>query len=238
MSREQPPSIPRKGLSESSAAVYRPLVSEAGPSDSNPNHYHHHHHEGLEEEEEGEEAPPYSGPTSPSMVAPVAPLPQPTYPGLPHLDYSLYSPSTFELSSDTSRITSYSPPLSLYPDSLASLIKSLATVPPKPLVRIVGKREDDPTGVGFDIKLNLMNLIFPEGSQEKSRMNYVKIIGSGEMGFRGGTKASTAPTMASLEEWTTAYCQDGSAIKQYVLCPLTFPRLAFHPRQLSPSHKT
>lgn len=58
-----------------------------------------------------------------------------------------------------------------------------------------------------------MNLIVPEGN-EKAKMNYVKIIGPGEMGFRGATKSSTTPSLASLDEWARLYCEDPSAIKQ------------------------
>lgn len=61
-----------------------------------------------------------------------------------------------------------------------------------------------------------MNLIVPEGN-EKAKMNYVKIIGPGEMGFRGATKSSTTPSLASLDEWARLYCEDPSAIKQFVL---------------------
>lgn len=58
-----------------------------------------------------------------------------------------------------------------------------------------------------------MNLIVPDDA--KSRLNYVKVIGPGELGFRGGTKETTAPTVGgSLEEWARRFCEDGAAIKQ------------------------
>ncbi len=60
-----------------------------------------------------------------------------------------------------------------------------------------------------------MNLIVPdEGKGGRGRMNYVKLIGPGESGFRGGFKQSTAPERARLEEWCRAYCEDSSSIKQ------------------------
>jgi hypothetical protein len=204
------PFHPQKGLQELSDTSHNSV--EAGPSNFEGNY-------DDEEDERPYTPPPYSGPTTSSMIAPALPQPQPKYPGLPRLDYSLYSPETFILSQDTTRITSYSPHLSTCPPAhLSSLIKSLATVPPKPIVRLVGT--NDPAGLGFDIKLNLMNLIVPEGD-EKSRMNYVKIIGPGEKGFRGATKASTTPGLSSLDEWARVYCQDNSSIKQYAY-PDTF----------------
>jgi hypothetical protein len=85
-------------------------------------------------------------------------------------------------------------------------------VPPKPIIRIKGT--DSSTGtVDFDVKLNLMNLIVPE--MEKGRMHYLKIIGSGEPGFRGETRMTTAPTITGgLDEWARMFCADGGALKQ------------------------
>ena len=83
-------------------------------------------------------------------------------------------------------------------------------MPPKPQIRIVG------TGVhgtiDFDVKLNLMNLIVTD--DVKNRMNYVKIIGPGDVGFRGETTASTLPSLGSLEEWVRRFCEDAGPIKQ------------------------
>ena len=67
-----------------------------------------------------------------------------------------------------------------------------------------------------------MNLIVPE--DEKRRMNYVKLIGKGEVGYRGDFKKSSFPEKASLEEWCRVYCEDSAGIKQFVLphYPLSF----------------
>ncbi|TVY31813.1 hypothetical protein LSUB1_G008624, partial [Lachnellula subtilissima] len=144
-----------------------------------------------------------------------APPPQNiTYPGLPHLDYRLYAPSTFLLSADKSEIKSYETRLSTYPNALVSLIQSVATVPPKPHVRIVGKSSDGT--VDFDVTMNAMNLIVPDADR-KGKMNYVRIIGPGETGFRGETKETLAPDLGNLDNWARSYCADTSAIKQFVL---------------------
>lgn len=147
-----------------------------------------------------------------------APQPQPTYPGLPRLNYSLYTPPTFTLSEDQKTLTSHSPELSIYPTKLISLIQSLATVPPKPQIRIIGKSASGE--IDFDVRLNLMNLIVPEERKGGSgMMNYVKVIGKGEMGFRGEGKEAQVPDLGSLEEWAGRYCKDQNSIKRFVYSP-------------------
>lgn len=70
------------------------------------------------------------------------------------------------------------------------------------------------TGKVFDIKLNIMTLIAPPASDKKGEgMNYLKVIGDGEMGWRGGTKEAVLPSKGTLEEWCRVFCEDGSAIK-------------------------
>jgi hypothetical protein len=187
-------------MSEPSYAVHRP--SEAGPSSPQS--------PGLDSDDEPNTPPPYSGPTTSSMSLPQPAQSQLCYPGLPRLEYKLYTPEAFTLSADSTTVTSYEPRYSTHPNALVSLIKSLATVPPKPQIRIVG------TGVhgtiDFDVKLNLMNLIVTD--DVKNRMNYVKIIGPGDVGFRGETTASTLPSLGSLEEWVRRFCEDAGPIKQ------------------------
>lgn len=64
-----------------------------------------------------------------------------------------------------------------------------------------------------------MNLIVPEeGKGGSARMNYVKVIGKGEMGFRGEGKEALVPDLKSLEEWARRFCEDQSSIKRYVTC--------------------
>jgi len=98
--------------------------------------------------------------------------------------------------------------------ALVSLIQSLATVPPKPQIRIVGKSSSHGE-VDFDVKINLMTLIATD--DVKRRMNYVKLIGPGDVGFRGETSQTTTPSVTGgLEEWAQLFCADTALIKQLV----------------------
>lgn len=91
-------------------------------------------------------------------------------------------------------------------------MQSLATVPPKPTIRIIGKTHNSDSHIDFDIKVNLMNLIVPDS--DKRRMNYIKIIGPGETGLRGESKETAVPHVTGLEAWARKYCEDGASIKQ------------------------
>jgi hypothetical protein len=72
--------------------------------------------------------PPYSGPSSTSQVNVSRPANEPRgpqkHPGLPRLDYRLYSPPLFELSSDATVIKSTAPYLSTNVPALVSLIRA------------------------------------------------------------------------------------------------------------------
>jgi len=48
------------------------------------------------------------------------------------------------------------------------------------------------------MSMNAMNLIVPD-IDRKGKMNYVRIIGPGEAGFRGDTKETLAPDRGTLE---------------------------------------
>jgi hypothetical protein len=203
MSGNDQPVLP-KGYSEASYAVNRP--SDAGPS--SPRSL-----EADDNDERPNTPPPYSGPTTSSMSQPQPVRSQLHYPGLPRLEYRLYTPATFTLSSDSTTITSYEPRFSTYPTALVSLIQSLATVPPKPQIRILGRSAGGE--IDFDVKINLMNLIVAD--DVKGRMNYVKIIGSGDMGYRGELNETTSPSVTGgLEEWARLFCADTASIKQFV----------------------
>ncbi|CZT04730.1 hypothetical protein WAI453_007714 [Rhynchosporium graminicola] len=213
--------IPQKGVAEPGVAVHRSTYTESSLSSSHPQPQSDgRHRQPDQNEEQSHEPPPYSGPTSSTMtpIRTTAPHAQQSYPGLPRLNYSLYTPPTFTLSEDQKTLTSQCPELSIYPTKLNSLIQSLATVPPKPQIRITGKSSNGV--VDFDLRINLMNLIVPEEGKPGSgggRMNYVKIIGKGEMGFRGEGKEAQVPDLRSLEEWARRYCEDQSSIKRFVL---------------------
>ena len=82
-----------------------------------------------------------------------------------------------------------------------------------------------------------MNLIVPPENEGKGRgrMNYVKVIGRGEMGFRGEGKESVLPHVeGGLEEWVRLFCEDEGAIKQCVL----FPSLLFSDHTYFPCWKS
>lgn len=148
------------------------------------------------------------------------PTPQPQeYPGLPRLDYRLYSPPLFELSSDCTTIKSTAPYLSSTVEALTALVRAQVTVPPKPQVHITGKRGSK---IDFAIKLNLLPLLVPEGGTEDRRTprSYIRCVGSGESALRGGTKPDLLPDLGdhpSLEVWARRFINDPNQVKAFVL---------------------
>ncbi|KAM5348517.1 hypothetical protein ACJ41O_008341 [Fusarium nematophilum] len=165
--------------------------------------------------------PPYSGPST-ALIAPTSPAvdnetvtKRPTrYPGLPRLDYRLYSPPLFKLSNDFKTLSSRAEYLSTKPSALVSLIRSQASVPPKPQIHVRGSRGRK---VDFDIKLNLMSLLVPE--DEKQRIDYIRCVSEGELAYRGGVKPDMFPEVgdAGLEEWCRRFVQDTSSVKLFAL---------------------
>ncbi|KAH8736644.1 hypothetical protein BGZ61DRAFT_338587 [Ilyonectria robusta] len=164
--------------------------------------------------------PPYSGPST-SLIA-RSPAQQdiertkfPTrYPGLPRLDYRLYSPPLFKLSNDSKTLSSRAEYLSTNANALVSLIRAQASVPPKPQIHIRGSRGRK---VDFNIQLNLMNLLVPD--DEKQRIDYIRCVGEGELAYRGGSRPDVLPEVGEggLEEWCRRYVQDASAVKLFAL---------------------
>ncbi|KAK3940637.1 poly(A) polymerase [Diplogelasinospora grovesii] len=165
----------------------------------------------------GPTPPPYSGPSN--ITQEPAPRPQlrgpQKYPGLPQLDYRLYSPPLFELSSDCTTIRTTAPYLSTNATALVSLIRAQSTVPPKPQIHIVGKRGNHK--VDFAIKLNLMSLLVPEDPRQ--RMDYVRCVGDDELAMRGGYKPSTEPVFGDggVEEWVRRFIEDSGPVKTFTL---------------------
>ncbi|KAL2153147.1 hypothetical protein VTH82DRAFT_4302 [Thermothelomyces myriococcoides] len=183
---------------------------------------------GLEPVPRSPTPPPYSGPSSPAQEPPAqshelqaaGPKTLPRYPGLPVLDYRLYKPPLFELSSDKTAIKTTAALYSTSAEALVALIKQQATVPPKQHVHIVGRRGASPTSgrVDFDIKLNLLSLLVPEDPRQ--RLDYLRCVSSGEVAFRGGTKPSTQPEVdgeSSLEAWAARFVADTSSVKSFAL---------------------
>ncbi|KAM7202067.1 hypothetical protein V8F33_003074 [Rhypophila sp. PSN 637] len=161
--------------------------------------------------------PPYSGPSTSSIqqVPPPQPKGPQKYPGLPKLDYRLYSPPLFESSADHTTIKSTAPYLSTNVTAMVSLIRAQSTIPPKPQVHVTGKRGSHK--IDFAIKLNLMPLLVPE--DPKQRIDYIRCVADGEVAFRGGTKSSTEPSVgdAGLEEWVRRFVHDSHSIKSFTL---------------------
>ncbi|KAL8409217.1 hypothetical protein RB594_007604 [Gaeumannomyces avenae] len=180
--------------------------------------------------------PPYSGPSSPSPQDGEADSEQQQrmlqqqleqqdggaerrrqpqrYPGLPRLDYSLYSPATFELQPGAGAIKSTATYLSANEQALVSLVRSQATVPPKPVIEIRGSRG---RRVDFHVRCNLMSLLVPE--DPAGRLDYLRCVSPDEPALRGGAKPKTAPHPGggTLEAWARAYVRDQSHSKCFVL---------------------
>ncbi|PKS11589.1 hypothetical protein jhhlp_003354 [Lomentospora prolificans] len=169
-------------------------------------------------EEPSATPPPYSGPTTEIALPPNQRRnrngPQ-FYPGLPRIDYQLYSPPLFELSSDCTTLSSKAPYLSSAANALVELIRSQASVPPKPQIHIVGTRNRK---VDFDIKFNLMSTIIPD--DPKQRMDYVRCVSNGEVAYRGGAKPDVLPEVGGdggLEEWCRRFVEDPAQVKSFTL---------------------
>lgn len=159
--------------------------------------------------------PPYSGPTSPNRATSGQSRPRNElrcYRGLPRLDYQLYCPPLFELSSDCTTLSSKAPYLSESAEALGNLIRTQATVPPKPLIHVVGTRG---RRVDFDIKLNLMTALIPDDS--KQRLDYVSYVRKGELAYRGGVKPDVLPEIGDggLDEWCRRFVEDEAPVKSF-----------------------
>ncbi|KAK8128191.1 hypothetical protein PG984_009299 [Apiospora sp. TS-2023a] len=162
--------------------------------------------------------PPYSTPSSSSVE--VRNNQSPTgkglqyYPGLPLLDYRQYSPPMFELSGDSTTITSKATYLSANAKALATLLQNLATVPPKPQIIVQGTRG---RRVDFSIKMNLMSLLVPSDPQD--RLDYLRVVKRDEMACRGGAQPSLKPDVpgGSLREWCERFVADPANIKTFLL---------------------
>ncbi|KAK7956740.1 uncharacterized protein PG986_005962 [Apiospora aurea] len=163
--------------------------------------------------------PPYSTPSSTSLEVrnnQSAPGKGPQYyPGLPLLDYRQYAPPMFELSSDTTTITSKATYLSVNAKVLSTLLQTLASVPPKPQILVQGTRG---RWVDFSIKMNLMSLLVPSDPQD--RLDYIRVVKRDEMACRGGgSQPSLQPDVAdgSLQSWCERFVVDPANIKTFLL---------------------
>ncbi|KAI2614405.1 uncharacterized protein GGS25DRAFT_471543 [Hypoxylon fragiforme] len=176
-----------------------------------PSHHQHHHHH-----HQPHQPPPYSSPSDSSHdVRTQLPKGPQYYPGLPILDYRQYLPPLFELSADSTTITSKANHLSENPRALATLLRAMATVPPKPQVLIQGNRGRK---VDFSIKLNLMNLLV--SADPRGRLDYLRCVGSDEMALRGGSEPGLKPDFGvdnGLDAWCERFVKDATPIKKFKL---------------------
>ncbi len=173
--------------------------------------------------------PPYSGPSDPlSPSAPGQPSADdsyphngataakgfPRYPGLPKIDYRVYSPPLFKLSSDMTTLTSKAEYLSSNAAALVTLVRTQASVPPKPYIVVKGARGRK---VDFEVKLNLMALLIPEDG--RARMDYIRCVGHDEVAYRGGARPDVLPEVGEggLDEWCRRFVEDPAGIKSFTL---------------------
>ncbi|KAK2612868.1 hypothetical protein QQS21_001148 [Conoideocrella luteorostrata] len=164
--------------------------------------------------------PPYSGPSSSREIE--GQRDEETtvgkniirYPGLPKLDYKVYSPPLFKLSSDSTTLYSKAEYLSSNVAALVSLVRTQSAVPPKPQIHVRGSRG---RRIDFDIKLNLMSLLIPD--DERLRMDYIRCVGEGEATHRGGIRPDVLPEVGEggLEEWCQRFVEDQSSVKSFAL---------------------
>ncbi|KAL6866495.1 hypothetical protein ACO1O0_002606 [Amphichorda felina] len=138
-----------------------------------------------------------------------------TFPGLPRIDYRLYSPPLFQLSADGTTLSSRtSQHLVGNARELAAFLRVQATVPPKPQIHVRGTRRHT---VDFDIRLNLMALLVPDDA--RLRADYMRCVGDDELALRGGTRPDVVPRVGDggLEEWCRLFVEDAADVKAFVL---------------------
>ncbi|TQV96648.1 hypothetical protein V2A60_002966 [Cordyceps javanica] len=182
----------------------------------------------------GQTPPPYSGPADPASASALElsaddSYPHssgsggggggsgkgfPRYPGLPKIDYRIYSPPLFKLSSDLTSLTSKAEYLSTNAAALVTLVRTQAQVPPKPYIVVKGARGRK---VDFEVKLNLMALLIPEDG--RARMDYIRCVGHDEVAYRGGARPDVLPEVGEggLDEWCRRFVEDPAGIKTFTL---------------------
>ncbi|KAI2635999.1 hypothetical protein GGS21DRAFT_538881 [Xylaria nigripes] len=162
--------------------------------------------------------PPYPGPSDNAVDSqcPTVPRAPQHYTGLPVLDYRLYLPPLFELSTDCTNITSKSAHLSENANALSSLIRSLATVPPKLHIVIHGSRGEY---TDFKVQLNLMSLLVPDNPQD--RMDHLRFVARDEIAYRGGREPSINPSLRvskdEMQAWCARFVEDQSPVKTFTM---------------------
>ncbi|KXH56505.1 hypothetical protein CSAL01_03330 [Colletotrichum salicis] len=170
------------------------------------------------------EPPPYSSPSNSSETS-ISHDSQGThgfhyYTGLPRLDYKLYSPPNFTLSPDCTTLSSKAEYLTASASALIGLIRSQASIPPKPLIHIRGNRGRT---IDFDFKMNLMGLLVADDMGK--RLDYIRCVAPGEVAFRGGAKADVLPEVGDreLDEWCRRFIEDSAPVKSFGQINISFP---------------
>ncbi|KAI8949056.1 hypothetical protein F4801DRAFT_427032 [Xylaria longipes] len=233
---DQQSGIISEKATQATRPVYRPENNEAGPSGSTfaelPGDTPEpstasasasasasaHAHAQQQQQQQQHQPPPYSGPSSNATDSrrPVVSKGPQCYPGLPVLDYRQYLPPMFELSADSTAITSKATYLSENVKALSNLLRTLATVPPKPQILIHGSRGRK---VDFSVRLNLMSLLVPDNPHD--RMDYLRCVTRGEMAYRGANEPSLKPELRAgedgLEAWCARFVNDQSSVKTFTL---------------------
>lgn len=208
----EPPPTP---TSTSLGSPLSPLNDDASSAGCSPQRI------STSEEEGSSKTPSYSEPASaPELILPAPtstqPLqePFPKYPGLPALDYQLYLPPHFKLSSNCTTLRTHAPHLSSSAPALVSLIRAQAAVPPKPQIHITGRRNGR---TDFALKLNLMPLLVPDSPPAA---DYLRVVRPGETALRGGTRPALEPCLgpdAGLDAWARRFVKDPAPAKAFVL---------------------
>lgn len=154
--------------------------------------------------------------TSSSPAQTPTPTPRQTSEGLPNLNYSLYSPPSFQLSADRTTLTSQNASLSQDASALEAFLRSQATVPPKPQIHIKGSVSNN---VQFDLHINLMGLLIPESPERKK--DYLRLVSDGELAYRGGVQPELTPATGAggLAKWCKRFVEDPAPEKTFVMTP-------------------
>ncbi|KAI1814687.1 hypothetical protein GGS20DRAFT_576701 [Poronia punctata] len=205
-------------VAQANFGAYRPEGpdNEAGPSTPGSAASPGVDHVPEKEEQQFHRPPPYSSPSTGVPEPRRIPNGPQRYPGLPVLDYRQYSPPMFDLTADSTAITSKAPYLSENANALSSLIRTLATVPPKPQVLIQGTRGRK---TDFSVRLNLMSLLVPEDPRD--RLDYMRCVGRDELAYRGGNEPGIEPELGAGEDGLVAWCErfvkDPATVKSFTM---------------------
>lgn len=155
--------------------------------------------------------PSYTGPSQPTSPGPSRTLTSTgavLQPGMPPVDFKAYRMAGVSLSKDKMIYATNMPHYSQSPQALADLIQAHAKLPPHPQIRITAKSEGG--GNHFDIRISMMRYIVrAPDARGSAGWQYVRTIGEGELGWRGGKQTGVQPVVKSgLDEWISRYVME------------------------------